>query len=336
MRFRLGLALGALGALASAALAAPSAHATIVERVIAVVGERPLLWTELLRRAVPARVQIRMQATDPNVVSVQEQEMYKELLDKMIDERLEEQQADKAHISVSPEEIDRGLANIAAQAQAGQGRPVTVQEVLAEVHRRGMTDQDFRDEVRRQILEGKLMELRVRPRVRVTEQDARAEYQHWAQEMKSQQPVEVRTLPLRVNPPTKQMEQAKLALAAEIVRKAQQGEDFCKLVEQYSEDASTRGTCGSRGPQPLGALVPPIQDMVKTMKPGTISDPITVPLPGGEEAIVILMPLGASPTPDYETVKNEMMQRALVEGLERAKKQWLQELRQNVYIDVRL
>ena len=47
------------------------------------------------------------------------------------------------------------------------------------MRRRGITEQDFRDEIRRQILEGKLIELRVRPRVRVTEQDARAAYQHW-------------------------------------------------------------------------------------------------------------------------------------------------------------
>jgi peptidyl-prolyl cis-trans isomerase SurA len=155
-----------LGAVALLGAPAP-AGAVIVERVVAVIGERPVLWTELVRRALPTRIQIRLQAHDANVVAVQEQEMYKELLDRMIDDRLEEQQADKSHISVSSEEIDRGLANIAAQAQAQQGRPVSVQDVLAEVHRRSMSDQDFRDEIRRQIIEGKLMELRVRPRVRV-------------------------------------------------------------------------------------------------------------------------------------------------------------------------
>jgi hypothetical protein len=46
--------------------------------------------------------------------------------------------------------------------------------------------------------------------------------------------------------------------------------------------------------------------------------------------------MGAANVPAYEQVKNEMMQKALLEGLERARKQWLQELRQNVYIDVRL
>jgi peptidyl-prolyl cis-trans isomerase SurA len=337
MRIRRGLvlALGAFGAVASAALAPSSARATIVERVVAVVGERPVLWTELLRRSAPSRVQIRMQAADPNVVSVQEQEMYKELLDRMIDDRLEEQQADKAHITVSPEEIDRGIANIAAQAQQQQGRPVTVQEVLGEIRRRGMTEQDFRDEIRRQILEGKLIELRVRPRVRVTEQDAHSTYQHWAQELKAQQPVDVRILALRVNPPTQQVAQAKMAAAEEIARKAQQGADFCKLVAEYSDDGSTRSACGSHGPQPFASLVPPIQNAVRTLKAGAVSDPIPVQV-GQDEVIVIVQPLGTSPTPSYDSVKNEMMQRAMLDGLERARKQWLTELRQNVYIDVRL
>ncbi len=319
----------------AAALVAPVARASIVERVVAVVGERPVFWTELLHRAKPSRIQIRMQAGDPNVVSVQEQEMYKELLEKMIDERLEEQQADKAHIAVSPEEIDRALSNIAAQAQQTQNRPVSVQDLLGEVRRRGMTEQDFREELRWQVLEAKLVELRVRPRVRVTEQDARAAYQHWAQELKQQQPVDVRIIALRVNPPTAQVAQAKLALAQEIVNQARQGTDFCKLVDTYSDDVSTRPTCGSHGSQALASLQPPIQAAIKAFKPGTVSDPIPMQL-GQEEVILVLMPMGQASAQPYESVKNEMMQRATLDGLERAKKLWLQELRQNVYIDVRL
>ena len=328
-----------LPALAAAAVVALStaheARATIVERVVAVVGERPVLWTELLRRAAPSRVQIRTQATDPNVVSVQETEMYKELLDRMIDDRLEEQQADKAHITITPEEIDHGIANIANQAQAQQGRPVTSADVLGEVRRRGMTEQDFRDEIRRQILEGKLIELRVRPRVRVTEQDGRAAYQHWVLDMRSQQPVEVRIIALRVVPAVQQVAQAKMALAQEIAAKARAGADFCKLVVQYTDDGSTRSSCGSHGPQAFSTLLPPIQSVVRELKPGSISDPIPVQI-GPEQVIVVLMPMGTAQAPTYEAVKNDMMQKALLEGLERARKQWLQELRQKVYIDVRL
>jgi peptidyl-prolyl cis-trans isomerase SurA len=324
-----------LGAVALIGSSAP-ASAVIVERVVAVIGERAVLWTELVHRAAATRAQIRMQTRDANVVAVQEQEMYKELLDRMIDDRLEEQQADKAHISVTPEEIDRGIANIAAQAQSQQGRPVAVQDVLAEVHRRGMTDQDFRDEIRRQILEGKLIELRVRPRVRVTDQDAHAAYQHWIQELKDKQPVDVRTLALHVPAASSSRQiDARMALAQEIVQKARSGADFCALVTQYTDDGSTRDTCGSRGPQPFAGLLPPIQEALRALKPGSVSDPIPVHT-GQDDAVVVLMYGGETRAPPYDQVKNEMEQQALLDALERARKQWLKELRRKVYIDVRL
>ncbi len=315
---------------------APAARATIVERVVAVIGERPVLWTELLHRAMSGRVQIRTQTRDPNVISVQEQEMYKELLDRMIDDRLEEQQADKAHIGVTPEEIDRGIANIASQAQAQQGRAVTTADVLDEVRRRGLTEQDFRDEIKRQILEGKLIELRVRPRVHITDQDALAAYQHWIKEVKDQETIDVRVLALRVPAAASQAQlDARIALAQELAKRARAGEDFCKLVEKYSDDLSSRPSCGSRGPQPFGTLLPAIQDAVRATKPGGVSDPVPVNL-GQEEAIVLVMPLGAARVPAYADVKDDMMQKALIDGLERARKQWLADLRRNVYIDVRL
>jgi len=325
-----------VAATAAIASMATPARATIVERVVAVIGERPLLWTELLHRASATRVQIRMQTRDPNVVSVQEQEMYKELLDKMIDDRLEEQQADKAHISVAPEEIDRGINNIAVQAQQQQGRAVTAADVMGEVRRRGLSEQDFRDEIRRQILEGKLIELRVRPRVRTTDQDARSAYQHWVNDLREQQLVEVRLLAKRILPgSTPQQTQAVVTLTETLAHQAQSGQDFCQLVQQYSDDPTTRGTCGSRGPQPFKDLFPVIQELVRSVKPGTVSDATHVHI-GQDELMVLAMPMPQARVPSYEEVKNEMMQRALLEGLERARKQWLEELRRNVYIDVRL
>ncbi|MGH7437559.1 MAG: SurA N-terminal domain-containing protein [Polyangiaceae bacterium] len=334
-------AVAVLAALAcGAVLSVPRvAHATIVERVVAVIGERPILWSDVLKRAAAARIQIRAQTPDPNVVSVQEESLYRELLDRMIDDRLEQQQADKAHITVTPEEVDRGIENIAAQAQAsGQahGRSLTVADVLEEIKRRGLTEQDFRDEIRRQILEGKLIELRVRPRVRVTDQDARAAYQHTVDELKAQSPVDVRVLALRVSPQsTQEQARARMALAEDLVRQVRAGGDFCDLVTKYSDDVSTRSACGSHGPQPMANLLPAIQDAVKATKNGAVSDPVAVRTPA-EDVIIIAMPLGQGKIPSFDEVKGEMMQKALTEGLERARKQWLTELRGNIYVDVRL
>jgi peptidyl-prolyl cis-trans isomerase SurA len=312
---------------------AGSARATIVERVVAVVGERAVLWTELLRRAAGPRVQIRTQTQDPNVVSAQEQEMYKELLDRMIDDRLEEVQAEKARITVSPQEIDRGIANIAAQAAASQGRPVTTDEVLGEMRRRGFQESDFRDEIRRQLLEAKLLELRVRPRVRVTEQDGREAYQRLVQGLRDS--VDLRTIALRVAPGSSNAEvQQRIAKAQQITSLANAGADFCDLVKQYSESAPTRATCGSQGAKRIAELLPPIQEAVRKLPPNTASDPL--PIQMGSDQVILVVSWVPAKAPPYESVKNEMMQQALVEGLERERKRWLQELRQAVYIDVRL
>jgi peptidyl-prolyl cis-trans isomerase SurA len=328
--------LAALVAAVVVGASAGTARATIVERVVAVIGERPILWTDLLHRAAAGRVQIRLQTRDPNVVSVQEQELYRELLERMIDDRLEQREADRAHITVAQEEIERGVANIAMQAQQQQGHPVTTADVIGEVRRRGLTEQDFHDEIRRQILEGKLIELRVRPRVRVTDQDARAAYQHAVEEQRAQSLIDVRVLALRVLPmSTAEQVGARMTLARDLAERARGGADFCQLVSEYSDDVPTRATCGSHGPQTMANLVPAIQDAVRTMKPGTVSDPISVRT-AQEDVIVLIMPMGQAHVPTFDEVKNEMAQKALVDGLERARKQWLQELRRNVYVDVRL
>jgi peptidyl-prolyl cis-trans isomerase SurA len=332
------LVLRGLAVVAVVGVAPRVAHATIVERVVAVVGDRPVLWTELLHRAVPTRIQIRMQTRDPNVVSVQEQEMYKELLERMIEDRLEEQQADRAHLHVTQEQIERGIANLAARAEQTQGRPVSVEDVLNEVRRRGLSDQDFRDEIRRQILEAQLIELRVRPRVRVTEQDARAYYQRWAAEMKAQHLVDVRLLVKRVPPGASSAQVRELEdFAQALARQAQSGQtDFCSLVSQYSdEDVSVRSNCGSHGAQPLNQLFGPIQSIVEAQKPNTVSDPFHVRL-GADDNILIAMPSAQAEVPDFDKVKSRMMEETLIEQSERARKQWIDELKHNVYIDIRL
>lgn len=312
-------------ALAVAAIGfAPRADAIIVERVVAVVGDRPILLSELRHRAKPNLLRLLSVQRDTNFHAAAESEIYKEFLNRMIDERLEESAAEKAHISVSPEEVDRGIQNVAANAK------LTEAELLLEVRRQGLSEQDFRDEIRRQILEGKLVELRVRPRVRVTDQDARDAYKHWRQEVLEQHPVELRVLALQVQGNL----EARMALANQIVAEARSGKDFCKLVAQYSDDVQTKANCGSRGAQPMGALVPQIQEVVRNLKPREVSEPLLIQAGGG--AIVILQVANEQEVPPFEQVKAEMGQRAVLEGLDRARKSWLSELRRGVYIDVRL
>jgi peptidyl-prolyl cis-trans isomerase SurA len=325
-----GVALAVTGALA---LADPRpAEASIVERIVAVVGERPILLSELRLRARPHLYRIAMSTNNPTQQAAQESEMFRELLNRMIDERLEEQAADKAHLTVTPEEVDNGIRQVAAQQR------MTPKDIVNEAKKQGLSEQDYRDEIRRQVLEGKLIQLRVRGRVRVTEQDARAAYAHWAREVARESPVDLRILVLQVpQGATPQTMQARQVLAEELSRRARSGEDFCNLVLDYSEDPTTKQSCGSRGPVPKTMLFPELQQAADSLKPGETSAPIAFRDPMGNQAILVVQLAAAQPKlPPYDQVKEQMMERAFVEATERQRKLWLQELRRGVYIDVRL
>lgn len=308
------------------------AKASIVERVVAVVGERPILLTELRHRARPHLWRIAASTQNPTEQAAQESSMFRELLNRLIDERLEEMAADKARITVLPEEVDNGIRQVASQAK------LQPRDVLDEAKKQGLTEQDYRDEIRRQVLEGKLIQLRVRGRVRVTDEDARAAYTHWQRDVVQQHPVDLKIIVLQIPPgASAETAAAREALAKEIVIRARRGDDYCALVTQFSQDPSTLNTCGSRGPVPMAALFPELQRAATTLKPGETSDPIPFRDAMGNSAVLVVQLASAQATlPPFEQVKEQMMDRAFGEATERHRRLWLTELRRGVYIDVRL
>jgi peptidyl-prolyl cis-trans isomerase SurA len=316
----------------AASLFARDAEAAIVERIVAVVGERPILLSELRQRARPMLHRIAASTSNPTQQAAQESEMFRELLTRLIDERLEEQAADKAHITVTPEEVDNGIRQVAAQAR------IDPKQLVAEAKRQGLSEQDYRDEIRRQVLEGKLIQLRVHGRVRVNEQDARAAYGRYVKEVAEQSPADLRILVLQVPPAASQQTMAaRVTLGEEISRRGKAGEDFCELVRLYSDDARTKNTCGSTGLVPLHMLLPELREQATTLTPGDVSPPIVFRDPTGQQAVLVVqLAAPIAKVEPYEKVKEQMMERAFVEATERQRKLWLQELRRGLYIDVRL
>jgi peptidyl-prolyl cis-trans isomerase SurA len=303
------------------------AEATIVERVVAVVGERPILLTDLRHRARPFLARIYATGQTPAQIAANETQMFKELLNRMIDDRLEEQAADRARLSVTLDEVDNAIRNIAAQAK------IDPKTLIAEAKRQGLTEQDYRDELRRQVLEGKLVQLRVRGRVKVTDEDGKAAYARWLKESGAQ--VDVRILALRSSP-TPAIQQARALLADDLVKRARAGEDFCKLVTQYSDDTQTNQTCGSRGMLSMENLVKEVQAAIAPLKEGETTDPIHYAPNGAEEATLIVQLYKAAKIPTFAEVRDQMMDRAFGDAMERQRKVWLADLRRGVYVDVRL
>jgi peptidyl-prolyl cis-trans isomerase SurA len=338
MRISRRLAASAV-ALAFFAAAVP-ARAFIIERVVAVIGDRPILLSELRHRAKPFLLQVALKVPAGPQFAAAESQVLKELMEKMIDEELEAQAADKAHITVTPDEIDNAIRNVA------QLQGMSMADLLREARvRSGMSEQDYRDEIRRQILEGKMLQVRVKGRVRITEEDVRAMYERTLREERRRREYHPSWIVLRIIPgSTRDALAERRELARQIVQRLRKGEDFATLARTYSDDSATRdagGDLGIRAPQGTQAaaagkrqvLSPELEAVVFGLEPGQVADPVEV---GGALVILRLESRQPSRYTSYDAAKGEMVQRLQTEILEKAKRKWLEELKSHTHLDVRL
>ena len=253
---------------ALAALVRPAeAEAVIVERIVAIVGDKPIFLSELRARGRPFLLQIQQKVPPGPQQNAAESQMFKELIEKMIDEELEAQAAEKARITVTSDEIDNALKNSAA----AQG--TTVAALYKEARSKGLSDQDFRDEIRRQVLEGKLLLLRVKGRVRITEEDIRSMYERSVRDERRRREYRPAWVVLRLMPGSSpEAIREREALAEQIAERARRGEDFAALAKQYSKDPGSAAVGGDLNFFPKEQMVPQFSAAAFAMKPGDISE----------------------------------------------------------------
>lgn len=309
------------------ALARP-AGATVVERVVAVVGDQAILLSELRQRARPFLIEIHTKAPSEAQRAAAESELLRQMLDRMIDDQLEAQAASKHRIRVESEEIDKAIARLAMV------QDLTVEQLIAEVLRSGMTAQEYRNEIRRQLIEGKLLELRVKGQVRVTEEDMRTMFDRMQRSERRSLPYSPQWIVLRIadesNPAAKA---ERRALADKLARAVRQGQDFAELAKKYSDDAATRPRGGHLGRRQPGELDVPIERIASSLEVGEVSEPFRY-----ADAFVVMKIVQRDPSKlgSFENARDQLAQRVYAEKLEQAKRRWLDNLKRGVHIDVRL
>jgi parvulin-like peptidyl-prolyl isomerase len=147
-------------------------QAPYVDRVAAVVGDHIVLLSEVRARAtLVARTQraTLAQMTDG---------VLHEVTERLVEEYLEESEAERLKISVAPDEVDHAVEQLA------QGNNTSVQTLLKTVESQGVKADELREALRRQLLEGKLLLLRGNQMQRIEEKDLRARYEQMKKQVK--------------------------------------------------------------------------------------------------------------------------------------------------------
>lgn len=159
----LALALCFLGVSAPSAAEDPPVERVVVNRIVAVIDHDVVTLVELKRRAEPFKK--RLAEVPPDKRAAAEAQLHKDLVQTAIDERLIARDARARKVTVSPAEIDSTIDKIAA----AQG--ITRARVLEVIVEQGFTQEQYREQIVRQLLVGKLMRIRMSDKFQSLDKD---------------------------------------------------------------------------------------------------------------------------------------------------------------------
>jgi len=268
MRFPLpaarALLAGVVLALASAAIFAQTpkpAPVALVDRVVAVVNSEVITATEVAQRTKTIAQQLRQQNTQLPPQDVLE----KQVLERMIMDRLQLQLAKETALRVDDLQLDRTVARIA------ENNKMSLTEFRSKLEQDGIQFDKFREEVRNEIVLSRLREREVDSRIVVSDNEIDFLVGQQGEPSAAASEYNLAHILLRLpdQASPEQVERQRLR-AEQVLRQLREGADFAKLAVSYSDapDGLQGGDMGWRGRDRLPDL---FAQALATMKPGEVS-----------------------------------------------------------------
>src|SRR4029077_5890870 len=269
-------------ALAWAALAAPpvaaqgrSATARAVDRVVAVVGTKPILASPVEEQLVVAQSQGAKVPED----SAGREAARRQILSQMVDEELLVQQAERdTTIKVTEQEVQDAVEQT---VQNVRKQFTSILEFQSQLRAAGfVSEEEWRrwlaDQQRRSILQQRLVEaLKQKGKLRPIPPTDAEMHAFW-EANRAQQPKRPAAISFRqivIVPKADSAASARaLQLAESLVGAVRRGGNFGDLAKKYSADSASRDQGGELGWFRRGVMVKQFEDVAFRLRPGTISD----------------------------------------------------------------
>ncbi|MDO9161612.1 MAG: peptidylprolyl isomerase [Methylococcaceae bacterium] len=242
-------------------------QAQVLDTIVAVVEDDVILERELQDEvlAVVQRIQASKSEIPPNYV------LRKQVLEKMIVDKLQRQLAEKAGINVSEEMLNSSVADIA------QRNNMSVEQFREELARQGMDYAAFLNNMRNEIVINQLRGREIGGRIKVTDRevDHYLETQDKIGDASIQYHLGHILVAVKEGASASEIQKA-LAKAGDIVNKLRAGADFTQMAMTQSDDANALkgGDLGWRTMSEMPTLF--VTD-ASNMTTGDIGGPIRSP-----------------------------------------------------------
>lgn len=364
MKFVLAICANTILAVVTLNSHAFSQTSSTVGKTVAIINNEPIFAEDLEREAEPFLERFKKTAPEKEQTPEKILELKKEILDRLIEEKLLMQEAKNKKLRVNKVELERGIAQFkepfGVDERGNLRNPSDAEKKFQDqLLKEGMTQEQFNKRVEEQLLKVKLIEQEVRSKITLPQETEVRKFFEKIQKKMAGKPVEglstaeeedlaqlakylerltgeqvrIRWIVIR----SQKKDAAERRMEAkkkmeELLARIKKGEDFAFLARKFTEDPLSKERGGDLGFVAKGDLgLPEVDAVIFKMKEGEITPILETDI--GFHLVKIIEKKASHPL-EYEDIsedlKNWLAQKSFNQKLEK----YLKDLRAKANIKI--
>jgi peptidyl-prolyl cis-trans isomerase SurA len=305
----------------------------VVEEIAAKVNGDIITRGELEKKRMEMEIDARRQGLKGDQLKQTVNEYAGNILREQIDQLLLVQRAKDLNINVDTE-VNRRLAEIQLQQKGAHPEladPDKFQSFIRD--QTGMPFEDFKQQMRNQMLTQRVMGQEVMRNISVPEAEMHKYYdEHKNDFMRTEAQVFLSQIVISTEGKTPEQLAAAEKKAKDVAARARKGEKFSDLARDFSDDVETSKNGGYVGAMPKGILDKSVEDVVFKEKKGFVSDPIKL-----RQSYLILKVEDRveAGQPSFEEVKEKIQDILVQPKVEPKARAFLSRLREDAFLEIK-
>jgi len=292
-----------------------SISAEVIDRIVAIVNNDIVTWVQLSKETAPYIENIESSGSSEEKKNEAVKQINNKILMALVDRSLTQQEAQKYRITVSDVEVENALENVKKERSFSQ------EEFENALKKERRTIKEYREDVRKQILQSKLINHAVKSKVVITESEIKKYYDSNAKKYSGQKKYHLRNILMDNEDELKQ-----------IRKKLDAKEDFSGLAKKHSllPNASEGGNLGLFD---INNFAENIKEIISGLNKGDYSNVIST-TQGFQIFYVEDIVLDGNKT--YEQAHDEIQEILYSEQVKKKFETWIESLKENAHIKIML
>lgn len=298
----------------------------LLDQVVAIVNDDPITQSELDGVMRPIFEDYKAQYSGEELM-MQLTDVKRKVLNQLIEDKIVYQVAKDQKIQPDESEVESQLADFHKRFKSD----LELEDALS---REGMSMTVLRERLERQSVIRKLQDMEVRAKVVVSPLEVEDFYNNNTESFASEGMVRVRSLTIKKNSEAREKgltDEASKNKIQKLKSRIQAGEDFATLAQQNSEDTTAKNGGLTDWIKP-GEMIPEINQVIFSLKPGQVSDIIETPM---GYHIFRIEEKKEKFRKSLEEARPQIYDKIFREKSQKRFQEWMESLKRNAYISIR-